>query len=107
MGQAMHGLTPAQREIVKLEFAVICAPVTNWGTGKGNPLEGWSIYREPITINPPTILRLHHRNGLGKLDTIISITEKGTTKCPQHVGSSVSSSIGWSRTISALTSPSD
>jgi hypothetical protein len=39
--------------------------------------EGWSIFRSPTTVNPPTTLRLHKRNRSGRLVTVISITENG------------------------------
>jgi hypothetical protein len=70
--KATDGCSPAQRALIAAHIETM--------RKRGMTLEGWSIYRMPTTIHPPTTLRLHHRNALGKLMQVISITEDGVNK---------------------------
>jgi hypothetical protein len=77
--RALHGLSQEQRMKV---IANLPEP-RRYGTsyaGEESTRAGWSIYREPTTINPPTTLRLHKRSPTGKLLMVINITENGVTK---------------------------
>ena len=74
MSHALQGLTPEQR------LKVLALLPERHISHTGNTREGWSIYRSPTTINPPTTLRLHKRDGKGRLVQVISITENGVTK---------------------------
>ena len=83
MRTALRGLSDEQKVAIRLVLNKMNAGHQRIGQDVNNAqptdtrLEGWSVYREPTTINPPTILRLHHRGIGGKLVRVVSITEKG------------------------------
>jgi hypothetical protein len=64
----MYGLSQEQRMKANL---ILGAQGSN---------EGWSIYRMPTTTHPPTELRLLKRDGAGRLQQVVIITEGGVTK---------------------------
>lgn len=78
-GNVYYGLTQEQRIRVKAELDARChqaGGALSYNEYYSNrPREGWFIYRQPTTINPPTILRLHKRDGQDRLLQVISITE--------------------------------
>jgi hypothetical protein len=71
----LHGLSPEQRFQVVGHLDRIAQADTSKQRGGGVP-PGWSLYREPTTIHPPTVLRLLHRDERGRITQVISITER-------------------------------
>jgi hypothetical protein len=70
LASAMHGLTEAQKNAVRDAL-----PAED-DSKRGRDLAGWSVYRMPSIRNPPTTLRVHHRDPVtGKLLEVVSITE--------------------------------
>lgn len=78
---AIKGLTRLQRAVVVMRLEEE-APRDKVHGGR---TAGWSVYREPSTINPPTTVRLLHRNGMGKVTKTISVTENGLTKVAEQL----------------------
>ena len=75
---AYRGLSVEQRIKVKAILSKE-APVADGRRARrgDRPRQGWSIFRSPTTIHPPTTLRLHYRDANGKLVKVTSITEPG------------------------------
>ena len=75
IAHAMQGLTEDQRVKVAGEFERIRIR-EGISRSKGGRFEGWSLFREPSTKNPPHTVRLLHRNYNGQITQVISISEK-------------------------------
>lgn len=82
---AQNQMTNALRNLTFEQRLLIRAHLPSPGQWGGAAREGWSIYRIPSIGNPPHTLRLHYRNGAGRLSQVISITEDGVTKMPDRV----------------------
>ena len=75
LAHAMQGLTDEQRMRIAGEFEGIRLR-EGISRSKGGRFEGWSLYREPSTKNPPHTVRLLKRSYDGRLLQVISISEK-------------------------------
>jgi hypothetical protein len=80
-----HGLSPAQKAIIRWWWDTLGLLEDSHHGGRmaGNSVfEGWSLERAPTTIHPPTHLRILKRDGNGKLQQSITVTENGIDKVP-------------------------
>lgn len=76
-----EGLSSRQKLLVMVELGIPEQRTSNGRLDRRSAtVSGWSVFREPTTIHPPTTLRLHKRDSRGRLVQVVSITENGVTR---------------------------